>query len=86
MASATKDPNGNLTANPFATGQKKFGAGQGTAATSGSLPKAGFAARDRKKKARSNAIKNMIAQNAPAAADPNASTGKSQPPWLQKKG
>jgi hypothetical protein len=60
MAGFTKDPAGNITANPFATGNKRFGAGQTNNATSGTLPKAGYQARDRKKKARSQAIQNIL--------------------------
>ena len=78
---ASKDPQRNLTANPFATGAKKFGAGQTNNATSGSLPSAGYAARDRKKKARSQAIQNILPKG---NSDPNASAGKSLPPWLNK--
>lgn len=66
----TKDPAGNITANPFATGKVKFGAGQTNNATSGTLPKAGYAARDaKKKKATSAAIAAILP---PAKTDPNA--------------
>jgi hypothetical protein len=39
---------------------KKLGAGQTNNATSGSLPSAGYAARDQEKKARSQAIQNIL--------------------------
>lgn len=66
----TKDKSGNITANPFATGKPKFGAGQTNNATSGTLPKAGFAERDRKKKKATSAA--IAAILPPAKSDPNA--------------
>ena len=81
MASITRDPAGNITANTFATGDKRYGAGQGTAATSGTLGSAGYNARDRKK-ARSSAIQAKL----PAAggADPNSNPAMASAPWMNK--
>lgn len=83
----TKDPQGNITANPFATGKKLFGAGRVGSATSGTLPKAGYQARDRKKKARSAAINAMLPPvNGTSGTPAAAPAGNPQPPWLAKKG
>lgn len=73
----TKDSSGNIQANPFATGTKRFGAGQTNSATSGPLPKAGYVARDaKKKKATSAAIAAILP---PAKADPNAAAATPAP-------
>lgn len=88
MASMQRDPFIKTpTANTFATGTKKFGVGQTNNATSGALPSAGYNARDRKKKARSNAIQNMLpASGGDANATAGAAPAKGNlPPWLNKK-
>jgi hypothetical protein len=73
----TKDPAGNITANPFATGKPKFGAGQTNNATSGKLGSTGYTARDaKKKKATSAAIAAILP---PAKADPNAAAATPAP-------
>lgn len=53
---------GGIEANQFATGKKKYGANQGTTATSGAVSKLGYITRDRKKAARKNALALLAAR------------------------
>ena len=56
--------------NTFATGNKRYGAGQMTAATSGALSSDGYADRERKKREKRRALQNRLMQQSGQYTDP----------------
>lgn len=61
-----KDPtSGALTLNLFATGAKTYGANGSHTATAGPVAKAGYAERERKKRARNAAVQRRLGQQRP---------------------
>ena len=58
------------TTNTFATGNKRYGAGMMSAATSGSLASDGYAERERKNQEKRRALQNRLNQQSGQYSDP----------------